>query len=111
MDTSPVDSFERRRHRRTPLGIPVRLWVEEAPQPSTMEMIDVSVSGGAFRAPAGQPRLGQTAAFGFVMSSRGYCLAKGRIVRVSPAGFAVAFEETNPAFRGFVNDVSGPHEG
>lgn len=101
---------ERRRHHRTPIGIPVRVYLDETPALSTVEMVDVSASGCALRAHEspheGAPQLGQRAAFGFVVADRGFCLARGRVVRLSPAGFAVAFDDTNPAFDGFVGDVS-----
>jgi hypothetical protein len=97
---------ERRRHHRTPIGIPVRVYLDETPALSTVEMVDVSASGCALRAPDSPPQLGQRAAFGFVVADRGFCLARGRVVRLLPAGFAVAFDDTNPAFDGFVGDVS-----
>jgi hypothetical protein len=101
---------ERRRHHRTPLGIPVRVYLDETPSLSTVEMVDVSVSGCALTSPESTPEtplhVGQRAAFGFVVADRGFCLARGRVVRLSPAGFAVAFDDTNPAFDGFVGDVS-----
>jgi hypothetical protein len=97
---------ERRRHHRTPIGIPVRVYLDETPALATVEMVDVSASGCALRAPEHPPYLGQRAAFGFVVADRGFCLARGRVVRLSQAGFAVAFDDTNPAFDGFVGDVS-----
>jgi hypothetical protein len=78
------------------------------PHPTTIELVDVSGGGGCFRTAGGLPRLGQQVAFGFVTEDRSLCTACGRVVRVDPHGFALKLERSSPAFRSFVQDVSGP---
>jgi PilZ domain len=105
MDTSYRD---RRRHPRIPLGVPVRFYLAGQQRPATIELVDVSAGGGAFRGPAAAPRLGQRAAFGFVMPGRAVCVARGHVVRVFGNEFALELDRMNDPFRGFLADISGP---
>lgn len=99
---------ERRRHPRVPLGLPVRVQVAGAVGAVTLELIDVSSGGGAFRAPATRVRIGDPTAFGFVVAGGAVCVAKGRVIRAHRDGFAVALDRMNQPFRTFLADISGP---
>ena len=101
-------SMERRRHPRVRLGVPVRIYFLGERRPATLELVDLSASGGGFKTTSQWPGIGQRAAFGFVMPDRSVCLARGRVVRVDREGFAVALDRTNPGFRKFLGDISGP---
>jgi len=103
-----LEYAERRRHPRIPLGVPVRVHVAGDQRPMTIELVEVSLGGGSFRALDDLPAVGQRAAFGFVVPDRSICLARGLVVRVQEEGFALVFERVNGAFRGFLGDVSGP---
>jgi hypothetical protein len=100
---------ERRRHPRVALGVPVRVHLAGEELPRTIELVDVSIGGGAFRMMGKLPVLGQRAAFGFVTPDSAMCAASGLVVRVGRDGFAVKLEKANGPFRSFVADISGPH--
>jgi hypothetical protein len=101
-------SVELRRHPRIYLGVPVRVHYAGVPSPLTLELSDVSFEGSYFRTSGPTPRRGQWVAFGFVTGDRLVCAARGRVVRVDDAGFALRIEGTNSAFGSFVADISGP---
>jgi hypothetical protein len=86
----------------------VRFFFAGEPRPATIELVDVSAGGGAFRCASVPPHLGQRAAFGFVMPGRSVCVARGHVVRVFGDEFALALDRMNEPFRGFLTDISGP---
>ena len=104
-NTWPV---ERRRYPRTFLGVPVRVHFAGVPQSLTLELADVSIEGSYFRTAGPKPRRGQWVAYGFVTADLLVCAARGRVVRVNDAGFALQLEGTNSAFQTFVTDISAP---
>jgi hypothetical protein len=96
-------SRDRRRHERFPLGLPVRVRLQEREQALLAELLDVSKSGARFGAPIGDVRLDDKVAFGFVMPDRPSCHAKGQVVRVEDSGqFVLALDDSNDAFAGFI---------
>jgi hypothetical protein len=78
------------------------------PRSLTLELSDVSLEGSYFHTSGPKPRRRQWVAFGFVTGDRLVCAARGRVVRVDDAGFALQLEGTNSAFETFVADISGP---
>ena len=95
---------ERRRHRRTPVGLRVRVHFRGRTIPATAELTDVSPAGCYVRgvaAPA-QAKL----ALGFVGRKDRVCLAAGQVLRVDPDGFAVKIHRANAAFMDFVADIT-----
>ena len=99
---------ERRRYPRTFLGVPVRVHFAGVPRSLTLELCDLSIEGSYFRMTGPKPRRGQWVAYGFVTADRLVCAARGRVVRVDDAGFALQLEGTNSAFQTFVTDISEP---
>ena len=99
---------ERRRYPRTFLGVPVRVHFAGVPQSLNLELFDVSPEGSYFRNSGAKPRRGQWVAYGFVTADHLVCAARGRVVRVDDAGFALQLEGTNSAFQTFVTDISAP---
>jgi hypothetical protein len=99
---------ERRREPRVFLGVPVRVQLEGEPQSLTLELADISSSGGFFRTTNCKTRVGQSVAFGFVISDRSVCAARGTVVRGDDSGFALSLENTNSAFRYFIDYISSP---
>lgn len=99
-------TFERRRHTRTPLGLPVRVHFAGHTLPITVELADVSAGGCYFRG-AAAPASAKVA-FGFVLPDRQVCVAAGQVLRVERSGFAVVIDRTNDGFADFLTDISGP---
>ena len=99
---------ERRCHPRIFLGVPVRVHFAGVPRSLTLELSNVSFEGSYFHTSGPKPRRGQWVAFEFVTADRLVCAARGRVVRVDDAGFALQLDSTNSAFEGFVTDISGP---
>jgi hypothetical protein len=103
--TSPErQTPERRRHARTPVGLPVRVHFAGHELPMTAELGDLS-SGGCYFRGLSAP-LSSKVAFGFVLPGRRVCVAGGRVLRIEGAGFAVAIDRTNQAFRDFLSGIS-----
>jgi hypothetical protein len=103
--TSPsAQNFERRRHARIPLGLPVRVYFAGRATPLTVELSDVSEGGCYFRG-ASAPRWAKVA-FGFVLPQRRMCVAVGRVLRVDSHGFAATIERRNDTFAEFFTDLS-----
>lgn len=98
---------ERRRHARTPVGLPVRVHFAGRELPVTAELGDLSPGGCYFRGVAAP--VAAKLAFGFVLPGRQVCVAGGQVLRVDTAGFAVAINRANSAFFDFLASVSlGP---
>lgn len=102
---SPESSLERRRHARTPLGLPVRVHFAGRTLPLTVELSDISQGGCYFRG-AAAPAAARVA-FGFVVPERQVCVAAGQVLRVDRAGFAVTIDRTNDGFVDFLANLSG----
>ena len=117
---------EHRRHPRFALGLPVKLTVLGRANSMIVELMDLSATGGRFRAPPeeeGVPdkandeigvqesvkvNVNDRAAFGFVIPGQRHCVASGRVVRVRGAGeFALSLDRANEAFHGFLGVLSG----
>jgi len=99
---------ERRRNPRTFLGVPVRIHFAGVPKSLTLELCDISIEGSYFLTSGPKPRRGQWVAYGFVTADLLVCAARGRVVRVDDAGFALQLEGANSAFQTFVTDISAP---
>ena len=76
-------------------------------QPIIVELVDLSLVGGRFRAiTEGAPRLHDRAAFQFVLPGQRHCSASVRFVRVrGRSEFALAFETVNLAFLAFAKNL------
>jgi hypothetical protein len=99
-------SRERRRHERFPLGLPVRVRLEEREHALLVELLDLSLSGARFVAPVGDVRVADRVAFGFVMPDQPSCRAKGQVVRVDRSGqFVLELDDANDAFAGFIRSL------
>lgn len=99
---------DRRRHKRFPLGLPVRVQVDGLPEALTAELADVSQEGCLLKAPGRDIAVGAVVAFGFVMPKQQIVLARGRVVRSDGEGnFALELEQKNEQFRSFLADISG----
>jgi hypothetical protein len=101
-------SENRRQHARFPLGLPVKLHVDDRDAPITVEVIDVSEGGARLRALACPVRADQHATLRFLLPDQRTCVASGRVARVerdldpASATFALQLDETNDAFRVFL---------
>ncbi len=95
---------ERRRQRRTPIEIQVRVHFAGRTLPVTAHLADVSTDGCYLRGVAAPPdaRL----ALGFEARRGRVCLAAGRVVRVDQGGFGVRFDRRNTAFENFVAQIT-----
>ena len=107
MGTHPWPT-EQRRHPRTYLGVPVRVHFAGVLKSLTLELSDISIEGSYFRSAGPKPRRGQWVAYGFVTADRLVCAARGRVVRVDDAGFALQLESTNSDFQSFIAGISAP---
>jgi hypothetical protein len=99
----------RRRDVRFPLGLPATLhWVDhEAPDaPTIVEIVDISSRGLRLRSLDGGVSVARRASLHFVLSDQRVCTAAGEVNRVGRSGsFVLALEESNGAFRGFVDSL------
>jgi hypothetical protein len=86
----------------------VRIHYAGVPQSLTLELADISMEGSYIRTSGRKPRRGQWVAYGFVTADLMVCAARGRVVRVDEAGFALQLESSNSAFQTFVTDISAP---
>jgi hypothetical protein len=104
-DPTATGHADRRRESRFFLGLPVRARLAEHAAPLDLELLDVSASGSRFQlhndSEAVQVR--DHVAFGFIVPGWPACQAKGQVIRVdAPKKFALALDDTNEAFDGFV---------
>ena len=101
---------DRRRHARFPLGLPVGVQLAGRPGPITVELLDLSATGGRFRCPAPgeKVRVNDTATVSFVMQDQRRCFAEGQVVRADASGeFALRLAAANDAFVAFVKQLAG----
>ena len=101
--TIDAEPHERRRHRRTPVGLQVRVHFAGHTMPATAELTDVTPESCYLRGVAAPAN--SKLAFGFMLGGTDVCLAAGRVVRTDPCGFAMFFHRSNPAFSGFLANV------
>jgi hypothetical protein len=102
--TIEAEPHERRRHRRTPVGMPVRVHFAGHTLPVTAELTDVTPDSCYLRG-VNAP-LGAKLAFGFMLAgTEVVCLAGGRVVRTDKGGFAMFIQRSNPSFSGFLGNV------
>ena len=102
-----AEPHERRRHRRTPVGVSVRLHFAGRTIPASAELIDLSPQSCYLRG-VSAPQNAKLA-LGFMLHGTEVCLAAGQVVRVDKAGFAMSIKRSNPAFSTFVSNVCGTH--
>jgi hypothetical protein len=94
---------DRRRHARFPLGLPVGVQIAGRPGPITVELLDLSATGGRFRCLGDRVRVDETATVVFVLEDQRRCQAVGRVVRSDASGeFALRLKNANDAFAAFV---------
>ena len=104
----PPAGKDRRRHARFPLGLPVGVQLGGRPGPITVELLDLSVTGGRFRCPGEKVRVDETATVSFVMHDQQRCFAEGQVVRSDASGeFALRLAAANAAFVAFVSQLAG----
>jgi hypothetical protein len=102
-----VNGKDRRRHTRCPLGLPVGVHIAGRPAAITVELLDLSATGGRFRAPGGKVRVDETATVAFVLDDQRRCQAEGQVVRADPSGeFAIRLERANQAFASFIRQLA-----
>ena len=106
-DRKPVASGpERRRHERFALGLPVGVHLAGRSSPITVELLDLSVTGGRFRCVGEKVGLAETAIVAFVSQDQKRCYAEGKVVRSDASGeFALRLEKRNDAFAKFVSQL------
>jgi PilZ domain len=99
---------DRRRHERFALGLPVGVQLAGRPSPITVELLDLSATGGRFRCVGEKVRLAETATVAFVSHDQRRCRAEGSVVRTDASGeFALRLDETNDAFAAFLGQLAG----
>lgn len=97
---------ERRRNTRFPLGLPVHVTLVGQAEPMTVELTDLSMSGGRFRGAPEPVSLDQVATFSFLLPGQKRCQVRGKVVRSDGGGeFALRFTEANRTFLGFVGHL------
>jgi len=110
MAETPQDSDEqptapeRRRQRRLPIELQVRVHFVGRTMPVTAGLADVSTDGCYLRGLTA-PQAAKLA-IGFRMGRDRVCLAAGQVVRVDQGGFAVRFDRRNAAFENFVSQIT-----
>ena len=98
---------DRRRHTRFPLGLPVGVHIAGRPAAITVELLDLSATGGRFRALGDKIRLDDTATVAFVLDDQRRCQAEGQVVRADPSGeFAIRLKRANQAFASFIRQLA-----
>ena len=98
---------ERRRHARVALGLPVGVHLPGRPSPLTVELPDLSVTGGRFRCVGEKVSLAESATVVFVSQDQKRCYAEGKVVRADASGeFALRIEKRNDAFAAFVSQLT-----
>lgn len=100
-----AEPHERRRHRRTPVGMPVRVHFAGRTMPVTAELSDLS-PGSCYLRGVSAPADAKLA-FGFLLGGKEVCLAAGRVVRTDNGGFAMFINRSNRAFSGFLHTICG----
>ena len=107
----PLNESDRRRHRRFPIGLPVRLRVEGTRGATTVALRDISESGCFLSLPDDGFDLddAQNVAVGFVLPEKNIGLARGRIVRREDGvGVGVEIEAANERYYQFVSSLTEP---
>jgi hypothetical protein len=106
-DRKPVPSGpERRRHERFALGLPVGIHLAGRSSAITVELLDLSVTGGRFRGLGEKLGLAESAIVVFVSQDQKRCYAEGKVVRADASGeFALRLEKRNDAFAAFVSQL------
>jgi hypothetical protein len=106
-DSARPTGKDRRRHARFPLGLPVGVQIVGRPGPITVELLDLSATGGRFRCLGDRVRVDETATVAFVLEDQRRCQAEGRVVRADPSGeFALRLKTSNDAFVAFVRRLA-----
>ncbi len=107
-DRKPAHSGpDRRGHKRFALGLPVGVHLAGLPDPITVELLDLSVTGGRFRCLGEKVRVDDTATVAFVSQDQERCTAQGQIVRADASGeFALRIATSNQAFAAFVSQLA-----
>jgi len=100
-ETAPPD---RRRHRRLPVELQVRVHFVGRTMPVTAGLADIS-SDGCYLRGLTAPHAAKLA-LGFRMGRDRVCLAAGQVVRVDQGGFAVRFDRRNAAFENFIAQIT-----
>jgi len=95
---------ERRRQRRLPIELQVRVHFVGRTMPVTAGLADVSTEGCYLRGLTA-PQAAKLAV-GFRMGRDRVCLAAGQVVRVDQDGFAVRFDRRNAAFENFIAQIT-----
>jgi hypothetical protein len=104
--TRPVGK-DRRRHARFPLGLPVGVQIAGRPGPITVELLDLSATGGRFRCLADRVRVDDIATVAFFLDDQRRCQAEGRVIRSDASGeFALRLKKANDAFAAFVRRLA-----
>jgi hypothetical protein len=107
IDATRPAGRDRRRHTRFPLGLPVGVQIAGRPEPLTVELLDLSVTGGRFRSLGDRVRVDETATVVFVLEDQRRCTAEGRVVRSDASGeFALRLKSSNDAFAAFVRRLA-----
>jgi hypothetical protein len=101
-----AEPHERRRHRRTPVGVSVRVHFAGRTMPTSAELIDLSPQSCYLRGVTAPTNA--KLALGFILHGKQICLAAGSVVRVDKAGFAMTIRRCNPAFSTFQGHVCAP---
>ncbi len=97
---------DRRGHKRFALGLPVGVHLAGRPDPITVELFDVSATGGRFRCVGEKVRVDDTATVAFVSQDQERCSAEGKVVRADASGeFALRIQTSNDAFAAFVSQL------
>lgn len=99
--TLAMNTDERRRHERVPVDVPATVMDGEVDQAARLR--DVA-AGGAFFASAAAADPGTRVVLRFRMLRQRVCEATGVVVRAAAdePGFAIAFQQTNPAMDSFL---------
>ncbi|HEX2657677.1 MAG TPA: hypothetical protein VHU40_05375 [Polyangia bacterium] len=101
--TIEAEPHERRRHHRTPVGLPVRVHFGGRTMPATAELTDVTPESCYLRGISAPTE--SKLAFGFLLRGTDVCLAAGRVVRTDRGGFAMFIQRSNPAFSRFLASI------
>lgn len=98
---------DRRRHTRFPLGLPVGVQIAGRPELITVELLDLSATGGRFRSLGDRVRVDETATVAFLLEDQRRCMAEGCVVRSDASGeFAVRLKKGNEAFAAFIRRLA-----
>jgi hypothetical protein len=107
VDSTRTTGKDRRRHARFPLGLPVGVQIAGRPGPITVELLDLSATGGRFRCLGDRVRVDDTATVAFVLDDQRRCQAEGRVIRSDASGeFALRLKKANDAFAAFIRRLA-----